>query len=594
MVLSMRNTGLGRRFAVLFGLALCCQAGFAIVRPVKLLCHRTANEDVPENTLESLHFAALMGCNVVEVDVRRTLDGQLVLQHDGYLERLSDSAGEVEERYYGDLRLLDAGGWMGDRFSGYRIPLLRDALRQARREHVALYLDLKDKEVGKDVLHLAAEEGMLRHVQLGGASDDVRKLLPAATRDDDVWVQPGVSANEVQELHRKHKQVIANFSETEHAADLVSMKAAVAAGVDGINVDYPRLGAAAVGRPVEQRIAALLTAAGSGDPADRAKAMLALIDYRSPDLDGYLLAWLMDGDDRISRAAAVVLAQSQPRPMESEVVPALTSVHADVRANAAWLLGMLHAPASTFIPLLRDSDVRVQQEALMALAHADGTVATTELISLLNSSSYEIRGAAALAVARHVPVSIAAAVIAAHLNAEIATMTAMRDAWKGRGSPPLTEDEKARIVWYYRSQMQEVQALANLGGVDATRQLEALVLRPGRDFSVMDGAMAAYRLWDRMDDDPQPMVVALASAENLVADRSEWILLHARRSVLGDVRTALRSQNRAARGRAVVILALRGDVEALPVLVQMQSGDAEDSRVAAWAVATIQANSPQP
>jgi hypothetical protein len=103
---------------VLFGLALCCQAGFAIVRPVKLLCHRTANEDVPENTLESLHFAALMGCNVVEVDVRRTLDGQLVLQHDGYLERLSDSAGEVEERYYGDLRLLDAGGWMGDRFSG--------------------------------------------------------------------------------------------------------------------------------------------------------------------------------------------------------------------------------------------------------------------------------------------------------------------------------------------------------------------------------------------------------------------------------------------------------------------------------------------
>jgi len=31
---------------------------------------------------------------------------------------------------------------------------------------------------------------------------------------------------------------------------MMAMKAAVAAGVDGVNVDYPRLGADAVGRPV--------------------------------------------------------------------------------------------------------------------------------------------------------------------------------------------------------------------------------------------------------------------------------------------------------------------------------------------------------
>ena len=42
---------------------------------VQLICHRTANRDMPENTLESLALAARMGCNIVEIDIRKTLDG---------------------------------------------------------------------------------------------------------------------------------------------------------------------------------------------------------------------------------------------------------------------------------------------------------------------------------------------------------------------------------------------------------------------------------------------------------------------------------------------------------------------------------------
>jgi len=36
------------------------------------------------------------GCNIVEVDIRTTLDGEVVLYHDGYLERLTDGMGDVE------------------------------------------------------------------------------------------------------------------------------------------------------------------------------------------------------------------------------------------------------------------------------------------------------------------------------------------------------------------------------------------------------------------------------------------------------------------------------------------------------------------
>src|SRR5205814_5774500 len=73
-------------FAGTIILLLLVLAGSALASPprhVDLYCHRTANQDVPENTLASLDQAALLGCDAVEVDVRRTLDGSLVLNHDG-------------------------------------------------------------------------------------------------------------------------------------------------------------------------------------------------------------------------------------------------------------------------------------------------------------------------------------------------------------------------------------------------------------------------------------------------------------------------------------------------------------------------------
>jgi len=95
-------------------LLLTCTA-LAHAAQTQLWCHRTANRDVPENTLESLEQAALLGCNVIEVDVRRTLDGKIVLNHDGFMERLTDAAGEIETTNYDELRLYDAGSWMDGR-----------------------------------------------------------------------------------------------------------------------------------------------------------------------------------------------------------------------------------------------------------------------------------------------------------------------------------------------------------------------------------------------------------------------------------------------------------------------------------------------
>jgi len=142
-----------------------------------LYCHRTANKDAPENTLDSLEQAALLGCDVIEIDVRRTMDGVLVLYHDGYLERLSDGEGAIDQHYYVELEQLDAGAWMGSRFAGDRIARLEDALRLARMMDVRLVLDVKTRGMGADILRALEREGMMERVQIGGEPDDVRARL---------------------------------------------------------------------------------------------------------------------------------------------------------------------------------------------------------------------------------------------------------------------------------------------------------------------------------------------------------------------------------------------------------------------------------
>jgi HEAT repeat protein len=553
---------------------------------VELFCHRTANEDVPENTLESLKQAALLGCDVVEIDLRRTLDGKIVLNHDGVLERLTDGIGETEESYYDDLRLRDAGSWMGARFAGMQIPLFEDALRLAKDENIRLILDIKDKGIGADVLRVLRREGMLQRVRFGGEWADVKQLYPRATKGAEVWVQPGVTAAQVKTYHHEGKAVIANFSANDHEMDLAGMKAAVAARVDGINVDYPRLGADAVGRPVEAKLLALATQANAGESSARARAILELSQYRGFPLQSEFAHWLLDTDDHVSRAAAVALVTARPRTPSAVFAEALRSRHADARANAAWALGRLEAPASMLLPLLRDSDNQVLREALTALARMPGDVSGSVLLPLLSYPDPMVRGAAAVALARHQP-ELAARVLPEQLRSEVKKMDALYDAWVRHGKNKLTPDEIAPIMSYYRCQMKMMQAIAMPDGAPALRALEEQAFRPSEEFARMNGVVAAFQLWGRIGDDPQPAVQALGAEDVNMADKAEWMLTQAGTTVLPEVRAALESQNAAVRQRAIRIVAWQGDIDAVQTLRQMQSRDPGDAELG-WAIQKIQ------
>jgi glycerophosphoryl diester phosphodiesterase len=560
----------------------------------QLLCHRTANQDVPENTLESLEQAALLGCNVVELDVRRTLDGELVLNHDGVLERLTDGIGEAETTYSGDLELRDLGGWMGDRFTGMRIARFEDALRLARKMDIRLVVDMKTKGMGADVLELLQREGMLERVQFNGEWSDVKQLYPAATDAGagTTWVQPGVTAEQVKAYHHEGKAVVANFSANDHQLDLAAMKAAVAAGVDGINVDYPRLGADAVGRPVERKIHELEVEAGSGESLSRAKAILALAKYRGFPLQEKFARWMLNDDDNVSRAAALALVTARPQPPLTVFAEALRSEHKDARANATWAMGMLHAPVGMLLPLLQDKDPRVLQETLMALSRAPGDVSAAALLPLLSNETAAVRGAAALALARHQP-EAALKAIPAQMRLEMKASLKLGEDYERRGKPQLTQAEIDEITGRFRSQMKMVQALSMLKGPGAIQVLEELAFEPGEGFTQFDSIVAGFKLWDRIGAEAQPAVEALGSSDSQMADRTEWLLVQAGQAVLPDVRKALGSENPSVRARAIRIVAWQGDTESLEILRTMQKTDAANADLAAWAIEKIESLHPK-
>jgi glycerophosphoryl diester phosphodiesterase len=555
---------------------------------VQLICHRTANRDMPENTLESLALAARLGCNVVEIDIRKTLDGTLVLNHDDFLERLTSGMGTVERTSSDELALLDAGAWMGERFTGMHIPRFEEAVQVAREHGIGLYLDIKTKGIAAPVLEILQREGMLERVVFGGEWEDVSSLYPAANHDAVAWVNPGCSAAKVAALQRQGKFVVANFSANAYEMNLDSMREAVAAGVDALNVDYPRLGADAAGRPVEAKLAKLAQSASVGSVPARTAAIRELSYYTGFPTQELFVRWLHDPDNQISRAAAVALLLARPATPTQVFIDAGSAPEKTARQNAAWAVGISGAPATGFLlSLLGDKDPDVLKEALLALSRCPGKVPAGPLLPFLSNEIPAIRGAAALALARHQP-QIAATAVMDLLHRDEEQAAREYDARLHNGNAKLTPEQIKPIVEGYREQMKLMQALASLLPEDALRSLAEQAFRPVADTSQVTAVVAGYQLWDRIGAHPAAAIQALRSTNVEVANRAEWVLVKAGASVLPALRQALPSSDAASQVRIIRILGWQGDRESLPLLRTLEESNPPNKALIAWAIEKIE------
>ncbi|MDF0590184.1 glycerophosphodiester phosphodiesterase family protein [Candidatus Methanocrinis natronophilus] len=103
-----------------------------------IIGHRGARSEAPENTLESIRAARRCGADFVEVDVRLSKDGYLVVIHDETVDRTTDGTGRVGEMALEDIRLLDAG-------QGEKVPTLAEAAALAGELDLGIVVEMKEE-----------------------------------------------------------------------------------------------------------------------------------------------------------------------------------------------------------------------------------------------------------------------------------------------------------------------------------------------------------------------------------------------------------------------------------------------------------------
>ncbi len=117
--------------------------------------HRGAGDLAPENTVEAFELGWKLG-TYPEADVRTTSDGVIVAFHDTNFQRVVKNASPelakkgVEDVTFDELKMLDVGSWLGDRFLNRRVATIEDVFAlMAGKPERHLYLDIKKVDLSK-------------------------------------------------------------------------------------------------------------------------------------------------------------------------------------------------------------------------------------------------------------------------------------------------------------------------------------------------------------------------------------------------------------------------------------------------------------
>ncbi|MBT3265901.1 hypothetical protein HN371_02055 [Candidatus Poribacteria bacterium] len=146
-------------------------------RPIAI-AHRGSPVSAPENTLAGYAHALDAHVDMIEVDVRVTVDGRVVLLHDGSVDGSTDGTGDVSTLTFDEVRALDAGAHRGSEFAGQRVPTLTEAI-DASRGRAMLNLDIKDEAAIAPMAHDLRAANALQDVVVTGCTEAWASLVHA-------------------------------------------------------------------------------------------------------------------------------------------------------------------------------------------------------------------------------------------------------------------------------------------------------------------------------------------------------------------------------------------------------------------------------
>ncbi len=166
-------------------------------RPCAIVAHRGVWQDAPENSLLSIQRAIDAGYDIVEIDVRRTLDGEFVLLHDDTLERMAGLRSEPEQLTLEELTsisLRNRDGGPDNAVTDQKLPSLRQVF-ELTRDKIFIHLDIKHRHVIPEVLAYAQKMGVDQQVDFWA---DLK------SQNDLEWIRSNIMIHNVPFIARTH------------------------------------------------------------------------------------------------------------------------------------------------------------------------------------------------------------------------------------------------------------------------------------------------------------------------------------------------------------------------------------------------------
>lgn len=209
--------------------------------------HRGAKAYELENTLDSFKKAIELGANAVEMDVRKSQDGKLVIIHDDNLKRVFGKDAVVSQTSLRELKQLTEN----------KIPTLQEALRLIDKSVKKILIELKEVGYEKEVLDVIKKEELRdraiivsfheqalsnaraldKEINTGLIYVRHKRPIDTALKLKAQYLVPlykFVHAKDVEIIHKKNLKIIVWTINTEQEA-----KDYMAKGVDGIASDKP-------------------------------------------------------------------------------------------------------------------------------------------------------------------------------------------------------------------------------------------------------------------------------------------------------------------------------------------------------------------
>ncbi len=226
-------------------------------KSVLIIAHRgSTGEDIPENTTAAFRRSIRIGVDLIEIDLRGSLDGRIMIMHDETLDRTTNGFGKLNSFTYLELKNLDAGNEESiptydevlDLIGGTRTKLLLDiklsatlplenivALTETYHSTLDVVAGVRNLNDLNTIKRINPNIRTLGFISKPGLAEDFIKAGVDIIRLWPKWIKNNPDL--IGQIHNLGKPVWSTC--TSPSAD--EHQYLIDAGINGIITDYPQL-----------------------------------------------------------------------------------------------------------------------------------------------------------------------------------------------------------------------------------------------------------------------------------------------------------------------------------------------------------------